>query len=79
MDISNAKDICADRNRQAFREWFAGAAKGAKVIYHRGEYCAGWFKAQALEMAQGGLIDLVQVRLAPRQFAYVAVKRKDAK
>ena len=79
MDISNATDLSGETKRNAFRDWAAKAKPGDKAVYHRGEYCAGFYKSQALEMAYGNLIDLVQVRLAPKQFAYVAVKRKSAK
>lgn len=75
IDVTGAPDISRNRDQDALRKWIEKANPGDAVIYHMGDHCAGKFKSQALAMAQGGLVDLVQVR-SQKSFAYVAIKRR---
>jgi hypothetical protein len=76
MNIQQIKDLSGSHDRSAFRKWFADAVPGEKVIYHTGEFCSGPYKGQALELAEAEQINIVQVRLGERKFAYVAIKSK---
>lgn len=78
FNISELRDISRNRDRDALRKWIASAAPGDAVVYHIGEYCTGIFKQQALAMADGGLVSLVQVR-HDGKFAYLAIKHRKAK
>jgi len=75
FDISGLPDLSRNRDQDALRKWIGNADPGDAVVYHIGEHCAGMFKAQALAMAEGGLVSLVQVR-HDGKFAYVAIKHR---
>ena len=78
IDISQLKDLSRSRDKDALRKWISNANPGDGAVYHIGEHCAGLLKAQALTMAEGGLISLVQVR-HDGKFAYVAIKHRKVK
>lgn len=65
-------DITGIRRTSAFFEALGAAAKGDKIIYHRGENVRGAHKSPALAAAAQGRVALVQKRLGPHQFEYTA-------
>lgn len=78
FNISKLPHLSRNRDRGALSKWFSNADPGDGIVYHIGEYCAGMFKAEALSMAQVGLVSLVQVRI-DGVFAYVAIKHRKVK
>ena len=52
------------------------ARPGENIIYHVGQYCAGAHRTDALGAYQKGLATLVQSRVGPGRFAYIAQKTK---
>jgi len=75
IDITGAPDISKSRDQDALRKWIGQADPGGVIVYRIGEHCSGPFKAQALAMAEAGLVSLAQVR-HDGKFAYVAIKHR---
>ena len=66
-------NITRDR-RGALHNIFDTIPRGDQVIYHIGEYAAGYHKADAMELYLSGKCILFQRKLGPGKFAYVARK-----
>lgn len=48
--------------------------RGDEVVYHIGEYAAGYHKADAFDLYKKGKCILFQRKLGPGKFAYIARK-----
>jgi hypothetical protein len=69
-------DIAVERDPKAFDESLATANTGDKIIYHRGEFAGGRHKTNAMVAQDAGLVALVQRRIGPKQFEYIAQRTK---
>jgi hypothetical protein len=67
------------KRKGMFLDALAKAKCGDEILYHVGEYAAGWHKRDALEAEMAGRCFLYQRRLGDRQFAYIACKRRGKK
>lgn len=52
------------------------AAAGDEIVYHQGEFAGGVHRAAAYDAYEKGLVLLVQRRLAPRQFVFLAIRTR---
>jgi len=69
-------DIAPNTKSDAFLKALNVAKAGDKIVYHRGEHAGGAHKSAAFRAAGRGLVSLVQKRVAPRTFEYIAQVRK---
>jgi hypothetical protein len=60
----------------AFMKAVKSATVGDEITYHVGEFASGLHKKDAYASYERGEVVLIQRRLAPRQFAYVAVRTR---
>ena len=56
--------------------WLAleDAAVGESIVYHTGPYCGGCHRRDAMDAYARGLVSLVQSRVGPEMFNYIAQK-----
>lgn len=74
--MPNVIDIAQKPSNDAFLKALNAAQTGDKIVYHRGEHAGGAHKVAAFRAAGRGLVSLVQKRVAPRTFEYIAQVRK---
>ena len=68
-------DISQNRNPETFYATLTLTSRGDWIIYHRGIHAAGAHKADALDAANAGLVNLAQRRVEgtnPAEFEYIA-------
>jgi hypothetical protein len=68
-------DITGERKGE-FWTTLREARLGENIVYHVGQHCAGPHRIDALGAYQKGLATLVQSRVGPGRFAYIAQKTK---
>lgn len=69
------KDRRLNRFEQEFLEKLGTMERGARIAYHRGEFCAGPLKKLAGELHDQGRVLLVSKRHGPKDTEYMVVKR----
>tara|TARA_R110000823_G_scaffold216748_4_gene346257 strand:+ start:468 stop:686 length:219 start_codon:yes stop_codon:yes gene_type:complete len=62
--------------RGSFDAAVATAAAGDEIIYHVGEFAGGAHRREAYAAYEAGKVVLVQKRVAPKLFRFVAVRTK---
>jgi hypothetical protein len=68
-------DLSGKNDPEAFTLALADTYKGDKIIYHRGLFAGGRYKADAAAAQEAGLVALVQERIdksGDRRFVYIA-------
>ena len=68
-------DLTGKNDPEAFTLALADTYRGDKIIYHRGLFAGGRYKADAAAAQEAGLVSLVQGRIdksGDKRFAYIA-------
>lgn len=68
-------DLAGKTNPEAFNEALTLTCKGDKIIYHRGLFAGGRYRAAASLAHDAGLVSLVQGRInkdGDTRFVYIA-------
>ena len=65
-------DLTGETKPNAFSEALIKSRHGDTIIYHRGEWSGGRYKSAAMDAQENGLVGLVQKRLGPKKFEYIA-------
>lgn len=75
-DISSSQkkilDI-SDQHKGAFQEAVNNSLRGARILYHNGEFCAGPHRIDARNAYDAGLVLLTVRKNKAREFAYIAI------
>jgi len=69
-------DITAERDPNRFYEALTLTRAGDTILYHRGEFAGGMHKKNAMAAQEAGLVALVQRRIGPEKFEYMAQRTK---
>ncbi len=69
-------DISDSTKQTAFDNALAQTRYGDKIIYSRGVHALGTYKYKAADAAAAGYVSLVQKRIGPANFEYIAQRTK---
>ena len=73
--MSDVKYIAADRSKVAFDKTLRSTQYGDIIVYHVGGYAAGLHRIPAMTAYNEGYVNLVQKKLSPKLFEYIAQRR----
>ena len=74
--MSNDKYIATERSKTAFDKALRNTQYGDIIVYHVGGYAAGLHRTPAMTAYNEGYVNLVQKKLSPKLFEYIAQRRK---
>jgi len=63
-------------SRAKFQVALASAGQNDQIIYHKGPFCAGPHKEDAMKASESGYVILVQKKLERFKFEYIAIRTK---
>ena len=74
--MSRVINIAAERGNTVFEDTLRNTQYGDSIVYHVGEYAGGMHRAPAMQASNEGYVNLVQRKLSPKLFEYIAQRRK---
>ena len=74
--MSRIINIAAERGSKVFEDTLRNTQYGDSIVYHVGEYAGGTHRASAMQASDEGYVNLVQKKLGPKLFEYIAQRRK---
>tara|TARA_R110000782_G_scaffold79950_1_gene158519 strand:- start:51 stop:296 length:246 start_codon:yes stop_codon:yes gene_type:complete len=74
--MSRVINIAAERGSAVFEDTLRNTQYGDSIVYHIGEYAGGMHRASAMQASNEGYVNLVQRKLSPKLFEYIAQRRK---